>query len=358
MAAAPNEKGAVNDGMAALAVSLFGLSTAVPSASSSHVVWSASSYAIPHTGQSPVFSFGLLLAAVAVVDLLVDAAVGAVNEGNVNAAAEEVDDALLLLLPNVNGVVGTDDDGAVVAGVPKLNDGSDGVLAAVDDEDDRAGVEVPKVNGATGVVLVAAGAVDLLLRLSLLVSVAGLLKGVGLCLLSSSSSTGRRLRLNDEDERVDASILLAEEVKGAMNGADEEEEEAEEEEAEDDTPLMEYEMAGGEGAKVGTAGRSVALLLLCTPRSLATSLSFSCSLTLLSCTLLVLFLSSLSSATSSFSSFSFSFSLTTTAGSCKLLTAVMAPPVPAAAPNPNFRVGSNLPRSDDRERGEADVAAV
>ena len=196
------------------------------------------------------------------------------------------------------------------------------------------------------------------MRLSLLASVVvGLANGLGLCLLSSSSSRGRRLRLNDEDERVDTSMPVAEDGNGVMKGAEEDgaEKDEDEDEEEDEDPLVVDETAGG--ANVGTAGNSPPLLLLCTPRSVATSsLSFPLSLTLRSCTLLALFLSSLSSTASSFSSLSFSLSLTTTAGSCRLFTAVIAPPVPA--PKPSLRVGSNRPRSDERERGDADVAAV
>ena len=310
----------------------------------------------------------LLLLVDVVLLLLVDAAAGALKAGNVKGAAEVDDDTVALPELNVKGAVDADEDGTLAGVAPNMNDGSEDVLLAAEEDDDNAGVDVSKVSGVTGFVVVAAAlSLRLSLPVSVVVVVVGLANGLALCLLSSSSSTVRRLRLNDEDERVDASMSVAEEANGAMKGVEEEdkEEEAEVEDDEDEVdgllddeeePLMMDELAGG--LKVGTAGNSTPLLRLCTPRSPPSSLSLSVSLTVVCCTLLVLFLSSLSSATSSFSSLPFSFSLTTTAGNCKLFTAVIAPPPVPPTPKPSFRVGSNRPRREERERGEADVAAV
>ena len=400
-AGAPNVKGvAAKDGLDGterfwLSVSSCALSCPGASLlSSSHVEWSASSYDMPQTGQSPVFSFGLLLLLLpAVLLLLIDVA-GALNAGNVNGVVEVDDGAAPLFALNMDGAPPLDtddDDGAVAAaGTPKLIDGSDDdvLLVAVDEEDEddeeeeKAGEEVLNVKGATVnvEVVVVAGAADLSLRFWAWLSVCvGRANGLDLCLLSSSSSAVRRLRLNDEDDRVFGSMEAAEDANGAMKGVEDEDDEevAEEtggkdEEDDDEEPLTE---AGG--AKEGTAGNS-ALLLLCSPpppprslpASLSLSLSLSCSLAFLSSTFFVAFLSSLVSHNSPFSSLSrstplrfsfslpFSFSLTTTVGSCRLFTAVIAPPPVPPTPNPNFRVGSNRPRNDDRERGDADVAAA
>ena len=188
-AGAPNEKGVVNDGTGGnvLFVPLSSSSSPAPppSPSSSHVEWSASSYAMPHTEQSPVFSFGLALTAAAVF-LLVEEVVGPVNVGNLNGVvvAEVVDvvaagNEVALPEPNLNPAADTDadDDGAPLAdaaGVPKLNDGRDDVVAAEDEEEDRDGARVaPKENGATAGLAVTCAAADLSLRASLSLSVSG-----------------------------------------------------------------------------------------------------------------------------------------------------------------------------------------
>ena len=176
---------------------------------------------------------------------------------------------------------------------------------------------------------------------------------------------------------MDASIALPDDVNGAMNGMEAEagaadetkEEDGAEDEASDELGPLLVDEAGGGGLNVGTAGSSPPRLLLWPAFSMTASFSLSLPLSFwLLC--LALFRSSLSSAASSFSlrlclprsllspslSFSFSFSLTTTAGSCRLFTAVIAPPPVPPAPKPSLRDGSKRPRSDERERGEADVA--
>ena len=323
------------------------------------VCCSFSSPAAVFLPSSLAFSVGLLLLPVALL-LLVEVA-GVVIEGNVNGVLpKEVDnDADVnptpLSEPNLIGTPDpadpADDPAPAAKALPKPTaDGSEGALEAADEDGVRAELEVLNANG-----VVAGAGASLSVRVSVSCSVGvGLAKGLGLCLLSSSSSTVRRLRLNDEDDKVDTSMPVAEDAKGAMKGVetdDEDEDEEEEDEDRDDDvdeePLRADDVAGEE--KAGTAGSS-ALLLLCDARSLAISfsLSLSFSLTFLSSTLFVVFLSSLSSATSSFSSRSLSLSLTTTAGNCRLFTAIIAPPpVPPTPLNPNFRVGSNRPRKLD-----------
>ena len=159
VAGVPKLKGAVKDGADGLELAACGLSlppAAAPSASSSHDVWSASSYDMPHTGQSPVFSAGLLLLAVAALALLLpllDAAGAVLNAGNVNGEAL-VDAFVEAPLPNVNGVAAAGCDCASTAGLPKLNDGSDDAPAAGFDElEARDGLEAPKAKGAAAPLL-------------------------------------------------------------------------------------------------------------------------------------------------------------------------------------------------------------
>ena len=111
---------------------------------------------MPHTGQSPVFSCGLLLAGT--LALLVDAVAEVLKVGNVNGVADVDDVPLLLLESNADGVLDT--GGCALADcVPKLSEGSDVPLVAVDEDEDNAGVEVPKVNdGAVDAAVAAAGA--------------------------------------------------------------------------------------------------------------------------------------------------------------------------------------------------------